>query len=98
MKNALKVLSLLSAGLVLMDLPVPAVAHLLQGHYIALLRQEAGVGAGARIPGRAPLGHGEMRRLIAALGRQGNDAGEVELTHRALVNVAKKEEGGADCS
>jgi malonyl-CoA O-methyltransferase len=53
---------------------------------------------GARVPGRAPLGHGEMRRLIAAMTREGDVSGEVALTHHALVIVAEKEEGCADCS
>jgi SAM-dependent methyltransferase len=46
---------------------------------------------GARLPGRAPLAHGEMRRLLAAMGRQGSGAGEVTLTHRAIVLIAEKE-------
>lgn len=50
---------------------------------------------GARVPGRRPLGHGEMRRLLAALGRHRNTDGEVTLTHRAVVLVAK---GGAPCA
>jgi malonyl-CoA O-methyltransferase len=46
---------------------------------------------GARVPGRAPLGHGGLRRLLAALDRHRNAAGRVTLTHRAVILVAVKE-------
>ncbi len=42
---------------------------------------------GARVPGRRPLGHHDMRMLLAALDRRRNADGMVALTHRALVLV-----------
>lgn len=46
---------------------------------------------GARVPGRRPLGHGDTRRLLAALDRLRDAAGQVTLTHRAIVIVGIRE-------
>lgn len=45
---------------------------------------------GATLPGRRPLGPGETRRLLDALGRRAGEGGIVPLTHRAFVLVAEK--------
>jgi malonyl-CoA O-methyltransferase len=52
---------------------------------------------GARIPGRAPMAPGELRRLLDAMARLAG-GGPVTLTHRATVLVAEKEAACAACS